>query len=154
MNKPMVIHCSSPHIPFKKEVLMIIGDINYAVIGIVFLSTLVMVFVLPSILSFVSHGRILGSKVSVFMYIIFGFMLWTLAFSLSLQSLSSMKNYQNIDALNNHYGITISKNSNNTTTGGLSFTDSRGKLINGILVINGNKAIIYPDSSMTEYANE
>jgi hypothetical protein len=150
---------------------MIIGDINYAVIGIVFLSTLVMVLVLPGMLSFVSHGRILGSTMSVFMSIIFGFMLWTLAFSLSLQSLSSMKNYQNIDALNNHYGITISKNSNNTTTGllknteelrvlpgnssqGISFTDSRGKLINGILVIDGNKAIIYSDSSMTEYANE
>lgn len=110
---------------------------------------------------------------SVGLFIAAGVLILTLAFSLTLDSFSSAKSYQNIDALNNHYGITISKNSNNTTTGllkkskepqvlpgsslrAISFTDNSGNLINGTLVVNGNKATVYSGSgsSMTEYTNE
>jgi hypothetical protein len=150
---------------------MIIENIDYTVVCIVFLVATAILAIVPSVLSFASHGKIIGGPASVVLFIAAGVLILSLAFSLTLDSLSSTKSYQNIDSLNNHYGITISTNSSNTTTGlskknkelqvlpgnssqSISFTDSRGKLINGTLVINGNKAIIYFGSSMTEYANE
>lgn len=151
---------------------MIIGNIDYAVICIAFLIALAALVIVPPVLSFVSHGEI-KEPFSMSLRILGGVFILMLTFSLTLDSLLSDKSLQNIDALNNHYGITISRNSNNTTTGlskkskelqvlpgnssqSISFTDNNGNLINGTLVVNGNKATVYSGSgsSMTEYANE
>jgi hypothetical protein len=151
---------------------MIIGNINYAVICIVFLVAAAILAIVPPVLSFALHGEI-KEPFSMSLRIFGAIFILMLAFSLTLDSLLSDKSLQNIDALNNHYGITISTNSSNTTTGlskkskelrvlpgnssqAISFTDNSGNLINGTLVVNGNKATVYSGSgsSMTEYANE